>query len=67
MFAGMTPLMAASVTGHNAIVDYIIVELKLATRQEVIDALELLGAMYVDKQSNIHSAYDLWSHAIELR
>lgn len=64
---GMTPLLAASVTGHTAIVEYIIDTLGTATRQEVIDALELLGATYVDKGRNMHVAYELWRKAMVMR
>ncbi|XP_065200687.1 protein fem-1 homolog CG6966 isoform X2 [Planococcus citri] len=64
---GMTPLLAASVTGHTAIVEYIIDTLGTATRQEVINALELLGATYVDKGRNMHVAYELWRKAMVMR
>ena len=47
----MTPLLAASVTGHMHIVEYLIANHELVSRQERIDALELLGATFVDKKS----------------
>ena len=65
--SGMTPLLAASVTGHTEIVEYVIDKLGTATRREVIDALELLGATHVDKGRNMHVAYELWRKAMAMR
>jgi hypothetical protein len=45
---GMTPLLAASVTGHVAIVEHLI-GLSFVSREEKVAALELLGATFVDK------------------
>ncbi|KAK7873054.1 hypothetical protein R5R35_000340 [Gryllus longicercus] len=64
---GMTPLLAASVTGHTHIVDYLIKLPNLVTRVERIDALELLGATYVDKKRDMIGALELWKRAMEDR
>ncbi|KOB76652.1 putative sex-determining protein fem-1 [Operophtera brumata] len=54
---GMTPLLAASVTGHTHIVQHLIhSDYGLVTRQQRIDALELLGATYVDKRRDMTAA-----------
>ncbi|KAK3513214.1 hypothetical protein QTP70_009736 [Hemibagrus guttatus] len=63
---GMTPLLAASVTGHTNIVEYLIHQPR-ATREECIDALELLGATYVDKKRDLMGAMRYWRRAMELR
>ncbi|XP_039291555.1 protein fem-1 homolog CG6966 isoform X1 [Nilaparvata lugens] len=64
---GMTPLLAASVTGHTDIVEYLITHEDRVTRQECIDALELLGATYVDKKRDMFGALELWKRAMHLR
>lgn len=63
----MTPLLAASVTGHNHIVEYFIEQEHLVTRTERIEALELLGATYVDKKRDVVGALELWKRAMDLR
>lgn len=63
----MTPLLAASVTGHNHIVEYLIQQENLVTRAERIEALELLGATYVDKKRDMIGALELWKRAMNLR
>lgn len=64
---GMTPLLAASVTGHFDIVEYLIANTDLVSRQERIDALELLGATFVDKKRDMLGSYKLWKRAMEER
>ncbi|XP_024082809.1 protein fem-1 homolog C [Cimex lectularius] len=64
---GMTPLLAASVTGHGHIVEYLIQLPEIVSRQESIDALELLGATYVDKRRDMIGALDLWKRAMAIR
>ncbi|XP_063627143.1 protein fem-1 homolog CG6966 isoform X2 [Cydia splendana] len=65
---GMTPLLAASVTGHTHIVEHLInAENGLVTRQQRIDALELLGATYVDKRRDMVGALALWKRAMDDR
>ncbi|XP_045501396.1 protein fem-1 homolog CG6966 [Colias croceus] len=65
---GMTPLLAASVTGHTHIVEHLINgETGLVTRQQRIDALELLGATYVDKRRDMVGALALWKRAMDDR
>jgi ankyrin repeat protein len=64
---GMTPLLAASVTGHIHIVEYLIANPDLVSRQERIDALELLGATFVDKKRDMLGSFKLWKRAMEDR
>ncbi|XP_032821158.2 protein fem-1 homolog C-like [Petromyzon marinus] len=63
---GMTPLMAASVTGHTNIVEYLIHNPQ-TSREERIDALELLGATFVDKKRDLLTALKYWKKAMEMR
>lgn len=63
---GMTPLLAASVTGHTNIVEYLVHQPR-TTREERIDALELLGATFVDKKRDLLGAMRYWRRAMELR
>lgn len=63
---GMTPLLAASVTGHVAIVEHLI-GLPIVSREEKISALELLGATFVDKRRDMVNALSFWRRAMEER
>ncbi|XP_051985404.1 protein fem-1 homolog A [Xyrauchen texanus] len=63
---GMTPLLAASVTGHTNIVENLVHQPR-ATREEQIDALELLGATFVDKKRDLLGVMCYWRRAMELR
>lgn len=63
---GMTPLLAASVTGHTNIVEYLAHQ-PHTSREERIDALELLGATFVDKKRDLLGAMKYWRRAMELR
>ncbi|XP_058056888.1 protein fem-1 homolog CG6966 isoform X1 [Anopheles bellator] len=63
---GMTPLLAASVTGHLPIVEHLI-KLPLVSRDDRIAALELLGATYVDKKRDMLGALSFWKRAMEDR
>lgn len=63
---GMTPLLAASVTGHMQIVDHLI-SLPVVRREDKISALELLGATFVDKKRDMLSALSFWKRAMEMR
>jgi ankyrin repeat protein len=62
----MTPLLAAAVTGHAQIVEYLLTRNECDT-VEKINALELLGATYVDKKHDMLSAYNYWKTALERR
>ncbi|XP_044001373.1 protein fem-1 homolog C isoform X2 [Aphidius gifuensis] len=64
---GMTPLLAAAVAGHTHIVEHLIEKNNLVTRKERIDALELLGATYVDKKRDMILALEFWKRAMEDR
>lgn len=63
---GMSPLLAAAVTGHTAIVEYLVKRPEIS-RQERIDALELLGATFVDKKRDMMGALKYWRRAMEER
>lgn len=60
---GMTPLLAAAVTGNTKVVEYLI-ERPDSTRPEKIDALELLGATFVDKKRDLLGAIKFWKCAM---
>lgn len=62
----MTPLLAAAVTGHSAIVEYLLTRNE-CTPAEKISALELLGATVIDKKHDMLSAYNYWKMALERR
>ena len=61
---GMSPLMAAAVTGHTRIVEFL-VSRPVCTVDEKIDALELLGATYVDKKRDMLGALHYWKQAMK--
>lgn len=61
---GMTPLLAAAVTGHTHIVEYLISRDDLVLKKDKIDALELLGATYVDKKRDMLGALKFWKLAM---
>lgn len=67
-YSGMTPLLTAAITGHRHIVEYFVSvpELQIS-RQEHIDALELLGATYIDKKRDMVGALELWTQAMAER
>jgi ankyrin repeat protein len=46
---GISPVMAAAVAGFRNIIDYL-ASRRYVSRQEHVEALELLGATYVDKK-----------------
>uniref|UniRef100_A0A670YQQ1 Fem-1 homolog A n=1 Tax=Pseudonaja textilis TaxID=8673 RepID=A0A670YQQ1_PSETE len=66
---GMTPLLAASVTGHANIVEFLIRgALEAPPNQDAaVEALELLGATMVDKKRDLLGAMKHWCRAMELR
>ncbi|XP_033206704.1 protein fem-1 homolog CG6966 isoform X1 [Bombus vancouverensis nearcticus] len=64
---GMSPLLTAAVTGHKHIVEYFISMPQLVNRKERIDALELLGATYVDKRRDMMGALQCWKEAMNER
>ncbi|XP_055742095.1 protein fem-1 homolog C-like isoform X2 [Salvelinus fontinalis] len=63
---GMTPLLSASVTGHTNIVDYL-TQHQQTNHMERINALELLGATFVDKKRDLLGALKYWKRAMDLR
>ncbi|XP_028912419.1 protein fem-1 homolog C [Ornithorhynchus anatinus] len=63
---GMTPLLSASVTGHTNIVDFL-TQHNLTSKTECINALELLGATFVDKKRDLLGALKCWKRAMDLR
>lgn len=63
---GLTPLLAAAVTGHASVVEYL-TGLESCSREARIEALELLGATYVDKKRDSTGAVTLWRRALQER
>ncbi|XP_044761040.1 protein fem-1 homolog CG6966 isoform X1 [Coccinella septempunctata] len=63
---GMTPILAAAVTGHYYIVSFLIHHPDVS-REEQIDALELCGATFVDKKRDMVKAIYLWKKAMLIR
>ena len=53
--------------GHLHIVEHLISQRELVGKQERIDALELLGATFVDKKRDMLGALKLWKRAMEER
>ncbi|KAI8777545.1 protein fem-1 C [Biomphalaria glabrata] len=62
----MTPLMAAAVAGFHQIVEYLISRAE-CSRLEKIEALELLGATYIDRKRDNLAALEVWHRALKLR
>lgn len=65
-FYGLTPLLAAAVTGHTTIVEYLTSRVG-TTRLEKVHALELLGATFVDKKRDMPGAMKHWKDAMKVR
>ncbi|KAE8635585.1 hypothetical protein XENTR_v10002676 [Xenopus tropicalis] len=63
---GMTPLLSASVTGHTNIVDFL-TQHPQTSKIERINALELLGATFVDKKRDLLGALKYWKRAMDMR
>ncbi|KAI1301337.1 Protein fem-1 -like protein C [Halotydeus destructor] len=63
---GVTPLIAAALTGHSHIVE-LIISLFKCSREEKIESLELLGATFVDKRRDMMGALNYWRKAITER
>lgn len=63
---GMTPLLAAAVAGFSHIVEFLI-DRPECTKEQKIDALELLGATYVDKKRDMLGSLGFWRQAMEER
>ncbi|XP_017797607.1 PREDICTED: protein fem-1 homolog CG6966 isoform X2 [Habropoda laboriosa] len=64
---GVSPLLAAALAGYKNVYEYFISIPNLVSRKERIDALELLGATYVDKNEDMMGAFDLWKRAMDER
>lgn len=64
--SGITPLIAASVLGEEQIVAYL-VKMRDIPKKERIDALELLGATFVDEKNDMTSAVKFWKLAMSQR
>lgn len=64
---GMNPLMAAAVAGHSNIVEFCLCVPSLVSHKDKIDALELLGATFVDNKKDMLGAHKYWKRAIDLR
>ncbi|KAG0434650.1 hypothetical protein HPB47_018969, partial [Ixodes persulcatus] len=65
---GLTPLLAAAVTGHASVVEFL-AALPDCPRDQRVEAraLELLGATYVDKRRDSPRALSLWRRALAER
>lgn len=63
---GVTPLIAAALTGHSPIVE-LIINSPICSPQERVDALQLLGATYVDKKRDMMSALQCWRRSLRER
>ncbi|NWQ83318.1 FEM1A protein, partial [Columbina picui] len=61
-----TPLRAACFDGHLDIVRYLVGE-RGADLEAAVEALELLGATFVDKKRDLLGAHKYWRRAMELR
>lgn len=55
------------IAGHTHIVEHLVGMPHLVSRKERIDALELLGATYVDKKRDMIGALEFWKRAMEER
>jgi len=64
---GITPLLSAAVAGHANIVEYLLGVPDLIPVKDKIDALELLGATFVDNKKDMMGAHRFWKRAMELR
>jgi Fem-1 family protein b len=66
---GLTPLLVAAESAHEAIVEYLIQNVLQMTREERIEAWELLGATFAcDKDHyNLTKCYYYWHKAMEER
>ncbi|XP_033113484.1 protein fem-1 homolog C-like [Anneissia japonica] len=62
----MTPLLAAAVAGHRNIVDFLVLRYEIC-KHEKINALELMGATYIDKKRDVLQALKYWNRAMEER
>uniref|UniRef100_H2Z4C2 Uncharacterized protein n=1 Tax=Ciona savignyi TaxID=51511 RepID=H2Z4C2_CIOSA len=63
---GMTPLMTAAVAGHIQLTEYFSA-IPETPKMERINAIELLGATFLDKRHDMTSAHQFWRRAITLR
>ena len=62
----MTPLASAAVTGHAPVVEFMI-RRSDCPRLEKINALELLGATYIDKKRDLVLGVQSWKRALHER
>ncbi|XP_035220357.1 protein fem-1 homolog C-like [Stegodyphus dumicola] len=64
--SGTTPLLSAAVIGHVDIVEYFLHEYH-CSKLEKINAVELLGATFMDKKRDMVMALECWRRAMALR
>ncbi|XP_068239916.1 protein fem-1 homolog A-like [Palaemon carinicauda] len=64
---GETPLLAASRRGHDHIVEYLIARGDLISKEEGINALELLGTTFAEKRQDVARALKYWKLALHER
>ncbi|XP_066963489.1 protein fem-1 homolog A-like isoform X2 [Macrobrachium rosenbergii] len=60
---GTNPLVLASLYGHRHIVDFMISMRGLTSKKERIEALDLLGASYVERYRDLAGALKVWNAA----
>lgn len=63
---GVTPLTAAALTGHSSIVE-LIINSSACSQEEKVEALELLGATFVDKKRDMMTALEYWRRSLRER
>ncbi|XP_068240259.1 protein fem-1 homolog C-like [Palaemon carinicauda] len=61
------PLLAASRHGHDHIVEYLIAREDLISKEEGINALELLGTTFAEKRQDVAGALKYWKLAMHER
>jgi len=59
----MTPLLAAAVTGNTKIVEYLVARIEFTPGSRV-EALQLIGATFVDKKRDLAGAVKFWKRAL---
>ncbi|XP_035221658.1 protein fem-1 homolog A-like [Stegodyphus dumicola] len=64
--SGVSPLLSAAVTGNPEIVEFFIEEFQ-CPKEDKVNAVELLGATYLDKKRDMIMALECWHRAMKLR
>ncbi|KFM62614.1 Protein fem-1-like protein, partial [Stegodyphus mimosarum] len=64
--SGVSPLLSAAVTGNAEIVEFFLEEFQ-CSREDKVNAVELLGATFLDKKRDMIMALECWHRAMRLR